>query len=37
MSNADLIAPMEAQAPLAARKWQVLGGRILLALLLLLA
>src|SRR5205823_14620485 len=37
MSNADLAAPIESQAPLAARKWQVLGGRVLLALLLVLA
>ena len=37
MSHADLAAPIDSQAPLAARKWQVLGGRIVLALLLLLA
>jgi NitT/TauT family transport system permease protein len=37
MSHADLAAPIESQAPLTAQRWAVLGGRVLLALLLLLA
>ena len=37
MSDADLTAPTESGVPLAGRRWAVLGGRVLLAVLLLLA
>jgi NitT/TauT family transport system permease protein len=37
MTNADLTAPLISEAPIASRKWAVLGGRLLLAVLLLLA
>jgi sulfonate transport system permease protein len=36
MTNADLTAPMLSDAPIASRKWAVLGGRVLLAVVLLL-
>lgn len=36
MTNADLTAPLISEAPIASRKWAVLGGRLLLAVLLLL-
>ncbi|MGA7488662.1 MAG: ABC transporter permease [Xanthobacteraceae bacterium] len=37
MTQADLTAPIASAAPAASRKWMVFGGRLLLALLLLLA
>ena len=36
MTNADLIAPSISEAPVFSRKWVIVGGRVLLALLLLL-
>ena len=36
MTNADLIAPAISEAPSFSRKWAILGGRLLLAVLLLL-
>jgi sulfonate transport system permease protein len=36
MTNADLTAPLTSDAPIATRKWAVFGGRILLAVLLVL-
>jgi NitT/TauT family transport system permease protein len=36
MTEADLTAPMVSEAPVAARRWAVLGGRVLLAVLLVL-
>jgi NitT/TauT family transport system permease protein len=37
MTNADLTVPLTSEAPIASRKWVVLGGRLLFAVLLLLA
>jgi NitT/TauT family transport system permease protein len=37
MTQADLTVPIASEAPIAARKWAVLGGRVLLAVLLVLA
>jgi NitT/TauT family transport system permease protein len=36
MTNVDLTVTLESDAPLAARKWGVIGGRLMLAMLLLL-
>ena len=36
MTNADLTAQLISEAPIASRKWAVMGGRLLLAVLLLL-
>ena len=36
MTQADLTSPFVSEAPAVSRKWLVLGGRVLLAVLLLL-